>query len=379
MGMTKTHVTRRAYWYQWRRDVKIYVKRCPKCNTYHKGTTPPRQGNLVPLLTGAPVEGWACDLAGPFQKSTKGHVYILTAICVFSKYIILVPLRDKKAIPLANAIYEKVFLKYGAGEILTDNGGEFRNELLGELCRLMGIYRSFITAYHAKCNAFCEHSHATVNSMLAKCIETNQRDCTDHLQQVAFSFNASTQESTKYSLFFLMHGTKPRWNIDLQMREYERVAYSVNDFADLLIKRMETAHELVRQHLGTTVNKMSEWYDKKVHTQSFIPGDQFFVLNLRQYKGRCPKWMRRYSHVVTVKKKINDVTNQLYCAEWRQRYWLIHVDMLKLCTAATQSPDSVATQTTTHYLRLWQRGVRQPGKRISMGMDRRKSWKARQF
>jgi len=27
IGMTKTsaHVTRRAYWYQWRRDVKIYV------------------------------------------------------------------------------------------------------------------------------------------------------------------------------------------------------------------------------------------------------------------------------------------------------------------------------------------------------------------
>jgi len=113
MGMTKTstHVTRRAYWYQWRHDVNIYVKRCPKCSTYHKGKIPPRPGNLVPLLTGAPVERWASDLAGPFPKSTKGHVYILTAMCVFSKYIILVPLRDKKAITVANAIYERVFLK----------------------------------------------------------------------------------------------------------------------------------------------------------------------------------------------------------------------------------------------------------------------------
>jgi len=123
------------------------VRRCPKCS---KGRIPPCQGNLVPLLTGAPVERWACDLAGPFPKSTKEHVYILTAICVFSKYIILVPLRDKKAITVANVIYERVFLKYGAGEILTDNGGEFRNELLGELCRLMGVSRSFTTAYHAR-------------------------------------------------------------------------------------------------------------------------------------------------------------------------------------------------------------------------------------
>jgi len=41
-------------------------------------------------------------------------------------------------------------VKYGAGEILPDNGGEFRNELLGELCRLMGVSRSFTTAYHAR-------------------------------------------------------------------------------------------------------------------------------------------------------------------------------------------------------------------------------------
>jgi len=166
IGMTKTstHLMRRAYWYQCRRDIIIYIKRCPKCSTYHKGRIPPRQGNLVPLLTGAPVErwGWACDLARPFLMSTKGHVYILTASCVFSKYIILVLLRDKKAITVANAIYERVFLKYGAGEILTDNGGEFRNKLLGELCRLMGVSRSFPTAYHARCNAVCERSHATV-------------------------------------------------------------------------------------------------------------------------------------------------------------------------------------------------------------------------
>jgi len=79
-----------------------------------------------------------------------------------------------------------------------------------------------------------------------------------------------------------MHGTEPRWNIDFQMGgENERVAYSVNDYADLFIKRKETAHEIVRKNLGVIANKMSAWYDKKVHTQSFLPGNQVFVLNLK--------------------------------------------------------------------------------------------------
>ena len=98
------------------------------------------------MLLGSPVERWACDLAGPFPPA-KGYVYILTAIYVFSKYIVLIPLRDKRASTVAKAIFENVFLRYGAGEILTDNGTEFINELLSEICRLMGIARAFTTSY----------------------------------------------------------------------------------------------------------------------------------------------------------------------------------------------------------------------------------------
>ena len=53
--------------------------------------------------------------------------------------MILMPLHDKTAISVAKAIMENVFLRFGAGELLTDNGCEFRNDLLSEICRLMGV------------------------------------------------------------------------------------------------------------------------------------------------------------------------------------------------------------------------------------------------
>jgi len=130
----------------------------------------------MPLLTGSPVERWACDLAGPFPKSTKGHVYILTAICTFTRFIILVPLKDKTTISVATAIFEKIFLKFRAGEMLTDNGGEFRCELLDELCRLMGVARSYTSPYQPSTNRLCERSHQTINAMMAKSILDDQRD-----------------------------------------------------------------------------------------------------------------------------------------------------------------------------------------------------------
>jgi len=72
LGVTKTaaHVVRRAYWFNWRRDVNFYIKKCKMCRTYHRSRVQPdSQEKLIPLLTGSPVKRWACDLAGPFPKS----------------------------------------------------------------------------------------------------------------------------------------------------------------------------------------------------------------------------------------------------------------------------------------------------------------------
>jgi hypothetical protein len=114
---TQAHVGRRAYWYHWRRDVALYCRGCERCNEFHRGRTAPRQGCLQPMVMGSPFERWSCDLAGSFPKSSRGFTYILTAVCVFSKFIVLVPLRDKSALTVARAIWDHVFLKFGAGDI----------------------------------------------------------------------------------------------------------------------------------------------------------------------------------------------------------------------------------------------------------------------
>jgi len=36
---------------------------------------------------------------------------------------------------------------------------------------------------------------------------------------------------------------------------------------------------------------MKDWFDKKVSAQTFRVGDEVYVLNLRLYKERLPKWM----------------------------------------------------------------------------------------
>ena len=111
-----------------RQDVDVYCRKYEKYNEFHRGRIAPKQGRFHPKVLDAPVDCWACDLAGPFPTS-RGNVYTLTAICVFTKYMILIPIQNKTAITVARAIMHHVFLKYGAREVLTDNGTEFKNKL----------------------------------------------------------------------------------------------------------------------------------------------------------------------------------------------------------------------------------------------------------
>ena len=75
---------------------------------------------------------------------------------------------------------------------------------------------------------------------------------------------------------------------------------------------------------------MSDRYDKKVRVQTFQPGDEVYVLNLRLYQGRCPKWLKRYADTAVVVKKVNQVTYLIHYDNGRVKEKIVHVDKLKL-------------------------------------------------
>ena len=114
-----------------------------------------------------------------------------------------------------------------------------------------------------------------------------------------------------------MHGTEPCWYVELRFGNEDRLVYSANAYVDLLFNGLDSAHALTRDHLQITTSGMNDWYDKKIRAQDFQPRDEVYVLNLRMYQGRCPKWLCWYSDVATVVKKINQVTYVVCGDAWR--------------------------------------------------------------
>jgi hypothetical protein len=123
-GKCAALVERQAWWLTWRRDLKWFIACCDACQAYHNGR-PPRQALLQPLLQGAPRERWSVDLSGPFRKDKHGFVYMLSCIDCFTRYAVVVPLRNKEATTVAAAIILHVFAYHGFGDLQADRGGEF--------------------------------------------------------------------------------------------------------------------------------------------------------------------------------------------------------------------------------------------------------------
>ena len=70
------------------------------------------------------------DVMGPFISSKRGERCILSIIDCFSKYLILVPLRDHTAPSVSKALYERVVGYFGCPrKILSDRGTEFTERI----------------------------------------------------------------------------------------------------------------------------------------------------------------------------------------------------------------------------------------------------------
>jgi len=311
----------------WRRDLKLFIECCSVCSSYHRGPAP-KQGQLQPMVLGGVAERWAIDLTG-IHPNSDGYKYLFTAIDPFSKFAIVVPIRNKEASTVAKVMVDHIFLKWGlCFEILTDLGKEFEADLCNELLRILGVVKLRTSGYSPQTNGACESYHKVLNSLLARVISESQRDWSHWVNYVTFCYNATPHSSTGFAPHFIMTGQEPKWNIDFLLYNVDVSSASVPEYTAGVLHKLEKAHALVREHLNHTAEVTRTWYNRKVKEQTFLEGDRVRVYCPRRYKGKSPKWQSFYKDEAVVVKKLNDVTYVVRSSAWRQPK-IVHVNKLK--------------------------------------------------
>ena len=126
------------------KDAIAHCKSCVVCQRCNKAG--PRKAPMVerPVLT-EPFQSVAVDLEDPLPKAKGGFRYVLTYICMASRWPDAMPLKNITAKAVAEAlifIFSRTALPY---KLLIDQGS---HKLMRELCETFGVEKIQTTAYH---------------------------------------------------------------------------------------------------------------------------------------------------------------------------------------------------------------------------------------
>lgn len=340
---TELSVRARAYWPGWHSDVRRALKACIECAQFHRGQ-PARSAQLAPIVCGEPWELLSLDITGPHTTSSQGHVYILTMQDNFTKWAEAFAIRRHTAPIVANILFHQVIMRFGCPRrILTDRGPEFEGTLMSELCKLMGIDKVRSTPYHPQVNGMLERFHRTLNSMLGKVVEQNQRDWHEHLAPVMAAYRATVHETTGFTPNRLMFGREVTLPVDLAYGLHNELNSSGNvstdEYVEKLFTRASEDFATAREKLNKLAEIRKKRYDTKVNGQIPLePGQLVYYFCPRRYPNKSPKWQKMFTGPYTVVRIIDPHVIVIRKSP-RSKTFTAHRDKLKIVRREADFPD----------------------------------------
>lgn len=328
INKTKNNLVRHFYWPNCYKDIENYVKSCDACQRVGK----PFDKKKAPLMT-VPVISEVfskinVDACGPLPTSTQGNKYLLTAICLSSKYPDAIPVPNLTSKTVVEALL-LIFSRMGFPKVIqTDQGKYFTSVLTEEFLERFGIKIVRSSVYHPQSNPV-ERFHRSIKRILkVLCIEAAPNWETQ-IPMALFALRTVTHESTGFSPAELVYGNNLRtpnallYDKWLEPPEEEN---SVVQYVFELINRLKQSQELAKEKMEETRDKRKKWYDRTAVKREFQEGDTVLVLAVNRPHKLAPQW----KGPGRIEKKLSE-TNYVVSFEGKQdQNKVYHINMLKL-------------------------------------------------
>lgn len=290
----------RFFWPHIDRDVREYVRKCPRCVI---GKTPDPEGRapLESIKTSAPLEIVCIDF-WTAEDSNNRSVDVLVVTDHFTRLAQAFPCRDQSAKQVARQLWDKYFCIYGFPErIHSDQGPSFESQLISELLRVAGVRKSHTTPYHPMGNGSVERFNRTLGNMIRALPPDTKQTWPKQLQTLTFMYNCTIHETTGYAPFYLMYGRVPRLPVDVLFKNILRdpEISSYDKYVLSLTKDLQEAMAIAQGHADKEQGRQAGLYNRHTKGQSICVGDRVLVSNKRE-RGKRKTADRWESTVYTV-------------------------------------------------------------------------------
>ena len=307
-------------------DVITHTRSCEVCQKCAKA-----KGRRVPLMErevlSEPFEVLAFDLVGPFPKAKNGFRFLLTAVCMGSKWPEAIPLKAQTARAVANGMLE-IFSRTGIPlQLLTDQGSQFLGSLVKHLCKDLRIDQVKTAPYHPECNGVVERMHGTLVPMLTKASQLGL-DWVEQLPFALFALRTAPNRDTLFSPYQLVYGHRVRTPLDILHQGWAEVEFAeleTGEWSDWLVSRLAVWHESVLERGKEASGSRKKLYDKTTVNRTLEVGDQVMCRIPGMIGKLKESWHGPYD-VVARKSRVDYVVN---LGKGKGRIKVLHVNNLK--------------------------------------------------
>ena len=194
-------IKRQYYWLGMNKDIRKYIANCVLCRRDKaKIQKYPLQMTEIPYR---PFDKIAIDLVTDCETFTSGNKHILTVIDHLTGWQEAFPILDKSADTIVATLINNYLLVHMCPRyILSDNGTEFKNNLMDQVLQQLGIDRTFSAPYHPQSNSKLEVFHKYLKPTLKKLCENDPANWDRYINQVLASYRITPNLATAESPFF---------------------------------------------------------------------------------------------------------------------------------------------------------------------------------
>ena len=194
-------IKRQCYWKGMNKDIRKYIA---NCTLYQHDKAKVQQYPLqMTEIPDRPFDKVATDLVTDCETSILGNKHILTIIDHLTGWPEAFPIPDKSADTIiATLINHYLPVHMCPRYILSDNGTEFKNNLMDQVLKQLGTDRIFSAPYHPQSNRKLKVFHKYLKPTLKKLCENDPANWDKYLNQVLASYRITPNLATAESPFF---------------------------------------------------------------------------------------------------------------------------------------------------------------------------------
>ncbi|GJS23014.1 reverse transcriptase domain-containing protein [Tanacetum coccineum] len=191
------------YWPTMHKDARALIKACQECQV-HKPVPRNPQEKLNPITSPWPFYKWGIDIAGPFPEGPGKVKFLIVAMDYFTKWIEAKPVATITGNQVKKFVWENIVCRFGLpGEIISDNGKQFRDNPFKDWCEKLCIQQHFASVKHPQTNGLVERANRSLREGIKARLGKENNNWLEEISHVLWAHRTMIKSSNGIEMILI--------------------------------------------------------------------------------------------------------------------------------------------------------------------------------